>query len=175
MLAVDFKKWQCTLSLFLNCSWWFKNSTMSPAKFKKRLCRPVEFKGQGPHRCEGPPYRRPHMSSLGPEHLPGEGSGKVGFWDFNPSCVCVYILITSNSIYLWIYITIFYKYTYPKFCMFLLRAVWKFHFHFVHSSSWLQILVSNSPVCNCWFFFVSIIAKLNLFCILRNCSLPWLD
>ena len=50
MSPVDFKKWQCPLSLFLKCPCRFLNSPMSSVHFKKRPCHPVEFKGQGPHK-----------------------------------------------------------------------------------------------------------------------------
>ena len=51
MSPVDFKKWQCPLSLFVNCSCRFKKSPMSPVDFKKCQCPlslilkiPVDFK-----------------------------------------------------------------------------------------------------------------------------------
>ena len=46
MSPVDFKKWQCPLSLFLKCSCRFEDSPMPPVDFKKRECLSVEFKGQ---------------------------------------------------------------------------------------------------------------------------------
>ena len=46
MASVDFKKWQCQLSFISTCSCRF--SSMSPVEFKRRPCRPVKFKGQGP-------------------------------------------------------------------------------------------------------------------------------
>ena len=49
MSPVDFKKWQCPLSLILKCPCRFKGSSVSPVDFKKWPCHPVEFKGQGPH------------------------------------------------------------------------------------------------------------------------------
>ena len=52
MLPVDFKKWQCPLSLFLKFPVDFKVVQCRLVDFKKRPCRPVEFKGQEPLLCQ---------------------------------------------------------------------------------------------------------------------------
>ena len=49
---VDFKKWQCPLSILFKCSCLFYGGAMSPVEFKKVSCPPVEFKGQGPLYCQ---------------------------------------------------------------------------------------------------------------------------
>ena len=48
MSPVDFRKWQCPLSLIFKCPCRFYGTSMSPINFKKCPFRPVEFKGKGP-------------------------------------------------------------------------------------------------------------------------------
>ena len=49
---------------------------MSPVEFKKRPCRPVEFKGQGPHGS--------YIDKINMLSSAGEDPGEWGCWGHNP-------------------------------------------------------------------------------------------
>ena len=48
MVPVNFKKWQCPLSLFLKFSCLFENSQMSPVEFRKSHVALSNLKVKGP-------------------------------------------------------------------------------------------------------------------------------